>query len=201
MTRIGILGGTFNPPHNGHVKLAEAAFAALDLAKLVVVPAGTPPHKALDDDPGADVRFALSEAAFGGLEGVEVSRLEVDRDGPSWMIDTLRSVGEANPDSELVLILGEDAALSLPSWKEPEQIVALAQIAWVERVDGLSNGDVSAVVRGLGAEAEAVLLEMESVPVSSTEVRALAAADSDLSEFVPPDVSALISERGLYHQS
>lgn len=200
MARIGILGGTFNPPHNGHVKMAEAALEALELDKLVVVPSGSPPHKTVSDDPGAETRFALTEAAFGGLARVEVSRIELDREGPSWMVDTLRLIGEANRSSELFLILGEDAALSLPGWKEPEQIVALARIAWVARADGSSTGDVPGVVTSLGASDAPILIQMEPVPVSSTEVRALADADSDLSEFVPLAVAALISGRGLYHR-
>jgi nicotinate-nucleotide adenylyltransferase len=200
LARIGILGGTFNPPHNGHVKLAQTAQDALVLDRLVVVPAARPPHKAVEDEPGVEVRFALCEAAFRGIAGTEVSRLEIDRNGPSWMVDTLSSLQEANLGSDLFLILGEDAAMSLPSWKDPEQIVSLAKVAWVARADETQGGDVVSVVKQLGARFEPVLLEMEPVAMSSTKVRGLAGANADLAEFVPPAVSALISEQGLYHR-
>lgn len=200
MARIGILGGTFNPPHNGHVELAKAALRGLGLDCLLVIPAKAPPHKEIVDEPGAEARFDLCEAGFAGLDGAEVSRLELDREGPSWMVDTVGQVRDEEPDAEVFLILGEDAALSLPEWKAPEQIVANSTIAWVPRADGESRGDVGEVVRQLGSSVSAVEVPMEPVAISSTEIRGLVGDGLDIIQFVPPAVASLISERGLYHR-
>ena len=200
MARIGIFGGTFNPPHNGHLAVARAAVERLELDSLLVVPAKTPPHKDVEDDPGAEVRFELCEQAFRGEPRVVVSRLELDREGPSWTVDTLKEVVAEHPDCELVLILGEDAALSLPTWKDPEVITGLATIAWVARADGLARGDVGEVVRSLGAPKEATLLPMDPVEVSSTSVRESFVEGRGDDALVPQGVATMISERSLYHR-
>ncbi len=200
MSRIGILGGTFNPPHNGHVELAKAALNGLGLDALLVIPAKQPPHKEVVDEPGAETRYDLCQAAFAGLDSVVVSRIEVDREGPSWMVDTVEQVRSANPTDDLFLILGEDAALSLPTWNRPEAIVSQATIAWVQRADGVPQGDVAEVVRGLGAKVEAEPLRMAPVAISSTAIRDLVGQGSAVTELVPSAVASLISERGLYHR-
>lgn len=200
MSRIGILGGTFNPPHNGHIQLAKAALDGLSLDSLLVVPANHPPHKEVADEPGAEVRYDLCEAAFAGIENVAVSRIELDRDEPSWMVETLNRVRSANPNEDLYLILGEDAALSLPSWNRPEEIVSQATIAWVPRADGVSHGDVAQVVRSLGSRIEAEPLKMDPVAVSSTAIRELVERGDDIRDFVPASVASMVSDRGLYHR-
>jgi nicotinate-nucleotide adenylyltransferase len=200
LARIGILGGTFNPPHNGHLAVAAAGIDQLELEKLLVVPAKDPPHKEVEADPGPEVRLELCRAAFAGIDGVAVSRVEIEREGPSWTADTLVAVATDYPDDDLLLILGEDAALSLPSWKQPEVVVGLAQIAWVVRggIDG--QGSVEEVVESLGGTATPVRLEMAELDVSSTEIRERAADGVDFTDLAPLAVATMISELGLYHR-
>jgi len=127
--RVGILGGTFNPPHLGHLVCAQEAHAQLELDVVLWVPTNVPPHKVLENDPGAQVRLALAELAVAADDRFEVSALELDREGPSFTVDTLRALSERAPEDELIFIAGGDMARSLPAWREPEQVPAPARSA------------------------------------------------------------------------
>jgi nicotinate (nicotinamide) nucleotide adenylyltransferase len=131
--KLGILGGTFNPPHVGHLVCAQEAHAQLDLDRVVLMPAGIPPHKDVADDPGAEARLALCERAIDGDERLAVSRLELDRPGRSYTVDTLRALRESSPQDDLTFIVGGDMARSLPSWREPAAVLELASVAVAER--------------------------------------------------------------------
>lgn len=133
--RLGIFGGSFDPPHTTHRLLAQAALQQLQLDRLLIVPTGQAWHKRrpLTD---ARHRVAMAHLAFDGLAGVRIDTREVDRDGPSYTIDTLRAMRVEHPDAELFLIIGQDQAQMLPSWREWEQVVALATIAVASRADG-----------------------------------------------------------------
>ncbi len=131
--RIGILGGTFNPPHVGHLVMAQEAHAQLGLDKVVLMPVALPPHKLLREDPGAEQRFELCRLAVAKDERLEVSRLELDRGGTSYTVDTLREIHAGSPEDELTFIVGGDVAQGLPSWREPEAVLELAQRAVAER--------------------------------------------------------------------
>ena len=203
MARVGILGGSFNPPHNGHVQLASTAADRLGLDRVVLVPAGVAPHKTIESDPGADVRLELCGIAAERLDRVEVSDIEVGRPGPSWTVETLRALKSADPDGEFVLLLGQDMAMSLTSWREPEAIVKLAKVAWVARGEQSeaemkrAEQQVSDQVRGLGGD-EPVCLVMPPVDVSSTQIRQCVAAGEPIADLVPAGVEWVIAERGLY---
>ena len=108
--RIGILGGTFNPPHFGHLICAQEAYVALELDAVTFMPARVPPHKPVDDEPGPEHRYELSRLAVDGDERMTVSDLEIRRDGTSYTIDTLDQLRTQDPDSELFLIVGGDVA-------------------------------------------------------------------------------------------
>ena len=112
--KIGILGGSFNPPHVGHLVIAQEAHAQLGLDKVVFMPVAAPPHKQLEDDPGPDSRFEMCRLAVAKDERFEVSRLELDRGGPSYTADTLRTIHATAPGDELTFIVGGDMAASLP---------------------------------------------------------------------------------------
>ena len=137
--RLGILGGAFNPPHTGHLVCAQEAVVQLELDRVLFMPVGQAPHRELEGDPGAEERLEMVELATADDERFEVSRLEVDREGPSYTSDTLRALREARPDDELFLILGGDQAASLPAWHEPEEVLALATVAVLERVSWSRN--------------------------------------------------------------
>ena len=126
--RIGVFGGEFDPPHLGHLAVVRAARDQLALDRLLVIPTGRPPHRDASPTPGED-RLRMAQLAFAGEPGVEVSRIELDREGPSYTVDTLRALA---PLGELVLIVGADQC-DLRSWREPDEILRLASLAVAPR--------------------------------------------------------------------
>ena len=199
MPTIGILGGSFNPPHNGHLAIARAALEQLELERVLLVPVNQAPHKAVEDDPGADVRLALCTIACEGIDRVDVSPVEVEREGPSWTVDSLGLLRSEHPDAEFVLLLGEDMARTLASWRDPQGIVECARIAWVARgADGEEADDsVRAAVSALGGQPP-VKIEMPAVDLSSSLVRERVRMGLPISGLVPAGVEWEIAERGLY---
>ena len=197
MPRVGIFGGAFNPPHIGHLVVAQEALVQLELDRVVFVPVGEAPHRAIDDDPGAEARLALVERAVEGDERFEVSRIEVDREGPSYTTDTLREMRDAGPDDELFLILGGDQAARLAGWHEPEEVLSLAAVAVVERVSWTRNAIGIKIARLKGAE-RVRYLDMPLMQVSSSAIRRRLAMGRPIRYLVPDAVAEYIAEHGLY---
>jgi nicotinate-nucleotide adenylyltransferase len=162
----------------------------LDLERVVFVPVGQAPHREIEDDPGAEVRQQMCEAAVEGDERFVVSRVELERDGPSYTVDTLRQLESA--EDELVLILGGDQAASLASWHEPEEVLRLATVAAVERT-GWPRERI--------AVKRVVYFDMPRVDVSSTLVRHRAARGEPIRYLVPEQVASYIEANGLYATS
>ena len=199
--RTGILGGVFNPPHLGHLICAQEALAQLDLAEVVLVPVGEAPHREVEADPGAEARLELCEAAVEMDERLSCSRVEVDRPGPSYTVDTLRTLRDDRRDArELVLLLGGDQAADLPDWREPEDVLTLAEVAVVGR-DELCPEEVRARVSGLRGAERLRFFDMPRIDISSTLVRARVAEGLPIRYLVPPRVERLIAERGFYRAS
>jgi nicotinate-nucleotide adenylyltransferase len=195
--RIGILGGAFNPPHIGHLVCAQEALLQLELEKVVFMPVGKAPHRELEGDPGAEARLELVELAIADDSRFEVSRLEIERSGPSYTSDTLRTLREESPDDELFLILGGDQAAALASWHEPEEVLALAQLAVVERTNWSRNAIGITIGRLKGAE-RIQYIDMPIIQVSSSVVRRRVAAGLPVRYLVPDTVASYIAEHGLY---
>jgi nicotinate-nucleotide adenylyltransferase len=197
--KLGILGGTFNPPHVGHLVCAEEAHDQLALDRVVLMPAGIPPHKEIASDPGAEARYELCRRAIDGDERLGVSRLELDRPGRSWTVDTLRALHDERPQDDLTFIVGGDMARSLPSWREPEAVLELATVAVAERA-GSEREEIRGDLRGLrGATAERVrFFEMPRIDVSSSLVRERVATGRPVRYLVPDAVAAAIEENGWY---
>jgi nicotinate-nucleotide adenylyltransferase len=198
--RVGILGGAFNPPHLGHLVCAQEAVLKLGLETVLFVPTGQAPHREIEQDPGAEVRVEMCELAIAGDERLSVSRAEVDRPGPSYTVDTLRQLREQQPDDELVLILGGDQAASLPTWREPEEVLRLATVAAVQRT-GTSREAIAVKIARLKGAARVVLFDMLRIDVSSSLVRHRVAAGKPIRYLVPHAVADLIAERSLYGAS
>ncbi len=194
---IGVLGSAFNPPHLGHLALAQEALWQLGLREVVLVPTGQAPHKRIVDDPGRELRMAMTRLAAADDQRFSVSSLEVEREGPSYTYETLEMLAEEKGDTELVFVMGADAAVGLESWRNPERVVGLARIA-VARRAGVSEADVGAALRSLGAEGRATILEMPQFGVSSSAVRERAAAGRPLRYLVPEPVARFIEEKGTY---
>ncbi len=194
---IGVLGSAFNPPHLGHLALAQEALWQLGLEEVVLVPTGEAPHKRIADDPGRELRLAMTRLAAADDSRFSVSTLEVERDGPSYTYETLELLAEERGDRELVFVMGADAAVGLESWREPGRVTELARLA-VARRAGVSEAEVAAVMRSLGAEGGATMLEMPQFGVSSSSVRERAAAGRPLRYLVPESVARFIEEKGIY---
>jgi nicotinate-nucleotide adenylyltransferase len=198
MARLGLLGGTFNPPHVGHLVCAQEALIQLGLARVLLVPAATPPHKEVPGDPGIEHRVAMCEAAVAGDDRIGVSRADADRAGPAYTVDLLRALTTAAPDDELTFIVGGDMAASLPTWREPEQVLALARLAVAERA-GARRDAIADQIGGLAGAAERVrYFDMPRLDISSSQIRARAGAGLPVRYLIADAVLAYISRTGLY---
>ena len=197
ITALGVLGGAFNPPHIGHLLLAQEARWQLGLERVLLMVTGQAPHKRIVPEPGRRVRLELAEAAAEGEPGVEASGLEVAHDGPSYSYLTLEQLSEREPERELFLLMGADVAAGLGSWERPQRVVELARIGVVPR-SGVAADAVQSALERLGAAERAEMIAMPLCGASSTEIRERAGAGRPLRHLVPEAVARLISERGLY---
>src|SRR5271166_2146145 len=130
---LGILGGTFNPPHVGHLALARNALEELGLQRVLLMPAHTPPHKPTEEDPGPEHRLRMCCLSVTDTAGVSVCALEIERGGPSYTVDTLQAIHASHPDAQLTFIVGADTAGTLPAWREPAKLLGLAELAVAAR--------------------------------------------------------------------
>jgi nicotinate-nucleotide adenylyltransferase len=198
---VGILGGTFNPPHIGHLALARRAHAQLRLQRVLLTPASIAPNKpAPREDPGAGHRLAMCGLAVAQDPALEASALEVERGGVSYTVDTLQAIHEMHPEAELTLIVGADTARTLPSWREPEQLLQLASLAVAER-DELDGQAITEALAGLHPAPQITMLAMERIPVSSSQVRELVGAGKPVVKLVGEGVAGYIAEHGLYRSA
>ena len=198
MARVGLLGGTFNPPHVGHMLCAQEALAALELDRVLLIPVHAPPHKEMEADPGPEVRLELCRLAAGDAEGIEVSDIEIDRPGRSYTVDTLRALHDARPEDDLTFIAGADQACGLPGWREPAVVLELAELAVAER-EAMRRDDVREALGGLpGAEQRVRFFSMPRIDVSSSLIRRRVADGRPIRWLVPDAVERAITERGLY---
>jgi len=198
--RIGLFGGAFDPPHNAHVALAEAAMAQLDLDELHVIPTGQAWHKSRALTPKGD-RLAMTRLAFGDLKGtIVVDSREVLRDGPTYTLDTLHELQREQPGAQLVLIMGADQASALPTWHGWQDILGIAIVSVAYRA--LSTGNTARFdpksLPGLPAGARFEALELPPMDISATEIRRRAALGVDISSLVPPTVARYIDQHHLY---
>jgi nicotinate-nucleotide adenylyltransferase len=186
--RIGVLGGSFNPPHVGHLIIASDACEALSLDKLLIVPAAANPLKG-ETAPGAtpNQRLQMARESFAGDPRFEVSAMEIDRGGLSYTVDTLEALAREYPGAELVLLVGMDAFKSMDSWKAPDRIRELAKLAV------LARGDESALL-----PAGVSSVTTRRIDVSSSEIRARRAAGRSIKGFVADSVERFISAAKLY---
>ena len=195
--RVGVFGGAFNPPHLGHLVCAQEMLLQLELERVLFVPVGEPPHRRLDDDPGGEPRLEMVELAIAGDERFVASRLELDREGPSYTSLTLKQLSTEAPDDERFLILGGDQAASLPTWHEPEKVLELATVAAVERV-GWSRSAIGIKLARLRGSDRVRYLDMPLIQISSTGVRRRVREGKPIRYLVPPAVEEYIAGHDLY---
>jgi nicotinate-nucleotide adenylyltransferase len=199
--RIGILGGTFNPPHLAHLELARHAVRELALERVLLMPARLPPHKTAAADPGAARRLEMCRLLVADEATVDVSALELERDGPSYTVDTLRALHAAHPRISLTFILGADIARTLPTWREPHELLALCELAVALRA-ARTSGEVMVAIapllhRGAG-EDRVRFLSMPPLDISSSLVRERLTRGESIVQLVGPTVAAYVDRNQLY---
>jgi nicotinate-nucleotide adenylyltransferase len=197
LTRVGLLGGTFNPPHLGHLVCAQEAHFQLGLDRVIFMPVYAPPHKEAERDPGADHRVELCRLALAGDSRFDVSRLEADTPGRSFTVDTLKRLHESNPEDDLTFIVGGDMAYALPTWHEPEAVLSLATLGVAER-EGVVRSDITERLAGLAGAHRIRFFDMPRLDISSSMIRRRVAAGQPLRYLVPDAVAAYIDSEGLY---
>jgi nicotinate-nucleotide adenylyltransferase len=198
VARVGILGGTFNPPHLAHLLCASEAASQLRLDRVLLTPVAQAPHKEAPYDPGPQERLELCRLAVAGDERFEVCDLEVRRGGSSFTVDTLRELHAQTPEDDLTFIVGGDTALGLPSWREPEAVLGLATLAVAER-SGAGRGDVAERLRvSFPDAAPPVFFDMPRLDISSSQIRRHVAEGRSIRYLVPDPVAERIARGRLY---
>jgi nicotinate-nucleotide adenylyltransferase len=192
---LGLLGGTFDPPHVGHVALARAAIAHFGFERLLVAPTGRTPGKAVASDP--EVRVRLAEAAFADVPGAEVSRIDVDRPQPAYSFETVRWVHDQW--GEPVFIVGADRFADFLTWREPNAVLQYARLGVATR-PGFDLSSLDEVLAAVEQPGRVEFFQIPPIPVSSTEVRERVAAGLPIDWLVPRGVEQLIVALGLYRK-
>ena len=201
MSAVGIIGGSFNPPHAGHLVCARMAAEQLGLDRVLVMPYSRPSHREVPDDPGPEVRLDLCRLATDGDGLLEASGVEVARGGVSYTAETLEALSEGPGGEEFTLILGADAAEQLDSWSRPERVVELARLAIAPRVGAAPAEQVALDLRERFPGARAESFDMPRIGISSSMVRDRVGAGLSIRDMVCPSVEAAIAEGGWYTEA
>jgi nicotinate-nucleotide adenylyltransferase len=195
--QIGVFGGTFDPIHRGHVEVADECAAQLDLDPVLMIASNLPPHRDLPLASAED-RLAMVRLAIEGHDRLVASDIELRRGGISYTIDTIRGLAAEHPDATLTLLLGWDAAREFKDWHDADEIARLARVAVFNRAATPAPAGVT--LEDLGLPPDAVRLEVDSPPVSSTSVRQMLAGDGSGVADLPAAVAAYINQHALYRE-
>jgi nicotinate-nucleotide adenylyltransferase len=219
---VGILGGSFNPPHLGHRALARQALEQLRLDGVLLMPAHVSPHKTEAEDPGPEHRLAMCRLLIEDAPGLSACALEIDRDGPSYTVDTLEALHASHPDAELTFIVGADTASTLPAWREPAKLLGLAGLAVAARAGSTRQELLDRIASLISASTDPVastaelnaagrrrdewaghapsitFLDMPAMDVSSSMARERAARGLAIDELVGSAVARYVREHDLY---
>lgn len=197
--RVGVLGGTFDPVHNGHLIIAEEAQAKLGLAKVIFIPAGRPWFKDGENVSDMGRRLAMLELAVNGNPSFEIDTLELEREGATYTIDTIEELRKRMGEGvELFFILGIDALSELGRWKNPERLAAMCNFATMRR-PGFTELDLESMEREVsGVSGKVHILDNVQVDISSSDIRERVERGQSIRYLVPPAVRSYIEEHGLY---
>ncbi|MCY3749321.1 MAG: nicotinate-nucleotide adenylyltransferase [Chloroflexi bacterium] len=197
MERLGVYGGTFDPVHLGHLSVARSVREAYDLSRVLFIPARQSP---LRDPPRASApdRLAMIQRAIEGMPGFEASAIDIERPGPSYMVDTLRELTVRHPGADLFLVLGADALGELPAWREADGILAAAQIIAVPRPGHAAEIPPEVLALHPGADRRIHRHRMPPVDIAASRIRASRARGRSVDAWVPPAVAEYIAARRLY---
>ena len=200
--KIGVFGGTFNPVHNGHLNMAEGFFRHLGLDRVLMIPVWSPPHKSAAELIDAPLRLEMCRLAARARPWLEISDLEIRRQGKSYTVDTLRELSAAYPQASFYLLMGADMFRTMEQWRGFREIIRDATLCCAARHEGELCG-MKRFAQELGEKYHA-LCRVENIPVlelSSTEIRERLAAGGDVNGCVPPEVLSFIRENGLYRKT
>jgi len=197
--RLGIMGGTFDPIHYGHLVAAETARVEFNLDNVLFIPAGKPPHKLNHRITDASERFTMVQMSIKNNSYFKVSNMEIVREGPTYTVDTLKILHELLPDQELYFITGTDALLDLLTWREPDTIVKLAKIIGASRPGYDSRNFFAEITKRYPYIKDRIFeLEVPALAISSTDIRARVKNNKSIRYLLPEEVRLYIEERNLY---
>ena len=196
--RVGLLGGTFDPIHYGHLLMAEQCREQCVLDVVRFIPAWNPPHKQTVQISSSRDRIAMLELALAGDPRMEVCLIEIERQGISFTVETLRQLHQQSPADDYFLIIGADSLEELPSWREPSEILRLAQVVAVNR--GRAEPEFHSVVDALGEQVREriAMVDMPAIDLSATDIRRRVAEGRSIRHQTPPAVAMYIKEHQLY---
>jgi nicotinate-nucleotide adenylyltransferase len=195
--RIGVLGGTFDPVHNGHLHIGDALRTALDLDGVLWVPAGRPPHKSDQIVSSDKDRLAMLDLALAGSAIDEISTIDINRSGPSYTADTLEILAERFPTARLFFLMGEDSLRDLSTWHHPERILRVAELAVAGR-PGVDTDLQSLEFQVPGVRKRVHVVPTEEMAISSSDIRRRVRENQSIRGLVPANVEAYIQNHGLY---
>lgn len=197
--KIGVLGGTFDPVHTGHIELAEAVIYQLGLAYVLFVPAGNPYFKAERDITPAAERLDMVRLAIKGNPNLQISTMEIERPGPSYTVDTIAELKVTlAPEDELYFMLGWDILAELPKWREPARLIKLCHLVAIPRI-GYRIPDLAPLEKDIpGITERTIVLGEPTINISATIIRERVAGGQSIKHMVPPAVERYIKEHGLY---
>jgi nicotinate-nucleotide adenylyltransferase len=197
--KIGVLGGTFDPVHTGHIELSEAVIHQLGLAYVLFVPAGNPYFKAERDITPVEMRLEMVRLAIMGKPHLKLSTLEIERPGPSYTVDTIAELkASLAPEDEIFFMLGWDILPELPKWREPARLIQLCRIVAIPRMN-YRVPDLAPLEKDIpGITERTIVLGGPIINISSTIVRERVASGQSIKHLVPPSVEKYIKENGLY---
>lgn len=189
MMRIGVFGGTFNPIHNGHVKIAEEVLKVLDLDRIIFIPSKFPPHKKDAEIASAKDRYNMVKLAVKNNKNFEVSDVELKREGPSYTIDTIKDlINRFEPDDEFYFIIGSDTLGELKEWKQINNLLKIIKFVVVNRPK-YSLGNIPK---------SALRVHMGGIDISSSRIREFIKKDKEIASLVPEKVEKYIAKKRLY---
>jgi nicotinate-nucleotide adenylyltransferase len=193
--RLGVMGGTFDPIHHGHLLTAEEAAVQFGLDEVLFVPTGQPWMKVRDDVSPAEDRYLMTVVATASNPRFSVSRTEIDRQGPTYTVDTLRAIGDQAPDAELFFVTGADAMLEIFGWKDPEEVLSLAHFIAATRPGyDITRFEAAAPTRHPNVS----VMNIPALAISSTDIRRRVHEGRPIRYLVPEGVKNYIEKAGLY---
>jgi len=201
--KTGILGGTFDPVHNGHLQLAKSALDELQLDMVVLMVAPDPPHKKDREITGMYHRLEMTRGAVEGLEGIECSMYEATLPVPSYTAQTLEHLRGDFQDTDFYFIVGEDSLDAIETWYHPEKVMKLATLVVARRKEEDDDKTVEEQADHLREKfgAKIIELRMDMIDISSTQIRKMVADGEDISALVPASVDEYIKQNGLYKKA